>query len=265
MLAFWKQPRHKMSGLWLYFFCMGAPVFFGYWLYSFHSRILPNWIAPAVVPMFCLMVAYWDERRRIAKPFLATGLALGFFAVAILFQSNLIGKVAGQLLPGEKDPLRRVRAWRPTTALIEGEREKLEAGGRPAFIIADHYGMTGLFTFYLPQARTALKAGPLVYCVDSDEPNNQLYYWPEYNYRAGRQGQNAIYVSELDPYPLEPGWLWKWLTHQKVGYGEVSPPFPMPPRMLREFESVTDLGEFEIKIGNRVFRRVHLWACHNLR
>ena len=265
MFAFWKQPRHKMSGLWLYFFCMGAPVFFGYWLWSFHSRILPNWIAPAVVPMFCLMVAYWDERRRIAKPFLVIGLALGFFAVAILFQSNLIGKVAGQLLPGEKDPLRRVRAWRPTTALIEGEREKLEAGGKPAFIIADHYGMTGLFTFYLPQARTALKAGPLVYCVDSDEPKNQLYFWPDYDYRAQRQGQNAIYVSELDPYPLEPGWLWKWLTHQKIGYGEVSPPFPMPPRMLREFESVTDLGEFEIKIGNRVFRRVHLWACYNLK
>jgi len=265
MFAFWKQPRHKMSGLWLYFFCMGAPVFLGYWLYSFHSRILPNWIAPAVVPMFCLMVAYWDERRRIAKPFLATGLALGFFAVAILFQSNLIGKVAGQLLPGEKDPLRRVRAWRPTAALIEGEREKLAAGGKPAFIIADHYGMTGLFTFYLPQAKAALQSGPLVYCVDSDEPKNQLYFWPEYDYRARRQGQNAIYVSELDPYPLEPGWFWKWLKHQTVGYGKVSPPFPLPPRMLQEFESVTDLGEFEIKIGNRVFRRVHLWACHNLR
>ena len=265
MFAFWKQPRHKMSGLWLYFFCMGAPVFLGYWLWSFHSRILPNWIAPAVVPMFCLMVAYWDERRRIAKPFLAIGLALGFFAVAILFQSNLIGKIAGQLLPGEKDPLRRVRAWKQTTALVEGEREKLEAEGKPAFIIADHYGMTGLFTFYLPQARAALKSRPLVYCVDSDEPENQFYFWPEYNYRAQRQGQNAIYVSELDPYPLEPGWLWKWLTHQKVGYGEVSPPFPMPPRMLQEFESVTDLGEFEIKIGNRVFRRVHLWACYNLK
>jgi 4-amino-4-deoxy-L-arabinose transferase-like glycosyltransferase/membrane-associated phospholipid phosphatase len=267
MFAFWKQRR--VRPLWLYFFCMSAPVFFGYWLWSFHSRILPNWIALAVVPMFCLMVAYWDERRqagsRLVKPFLAIGLALGFFAIAILFQSNLIGKVAGQLLPGEKDPLRRVRAWQPTTALVEGEREKLEAEGRPAFIIADHYGMTGLFTFYLPQARTALPARPLVYCVDSDEPKNQLYFWPDYDYHAQRHGQNAIYVSELDPYPLEPGWLWKWLTHQKVGYGEVSPPFPLPPRMLREFESVTDLGEFEIKIGKRVFRRVHLWACHNLR
>jgi 4-amino-4-deoxy-L-arabinose transferase-like glycosyltransferase/membrane-associated phospholipid phosphatase len=267
MFAFWKQRRARP--LWLYFFCMGAPVFFGYWLYSFHSRILPNWIAPAVVPMFCLMVAYWDERRqagsRLVKPFLAIGLALGFFAVTILFQSNLIGKVAGQLLPGEKDPLRRVRAWKQTTALVENARKNLEAEGNPAFIIADHYGMTGLFTFYLPQARTALPARPLVYCVDSDEPKNQFYFWPDYDYRAQREGQNAIYVSELDPYSLEAGWFWKWLTHQTVGYATVPPPFPKPPRMLKEFESVSDLGEFEIKIGKRVFRRLHLWACYNLK
>ncbi len=263
MLAFWKRRRERP--LWLYFFCMGAPLFLGYWLYSFHSRILPNWIAPAILPMFCLMVAYWNERRRVAKPFLAGGLALGLFAVVILSQSNLIGKITGQLLPGEKDPLRRVRAWQPTTALVEGRREKLEAEGKPAFIIADHYGMTGLFTFYLPQAKAALPSKPLVYCADSDEPLNQLYFWPDYDYRAHRRGQNAIYVTELDPYPLERGWLWKWLTHQPVGYATVPPPFPKPPRMLKEFESVTGLGEFEIKYGDRVFRRLQLWECHDLK
>ncbi len=64
MIGFWKFPRHKMSGLWLYFFCMGAPVFLGHLLYSFHSRILPNWIAVSVLPMFCLMVVYWNVRFR---------------------------------------------------------------------------------------------------------------------------------------------------------------------------------------------------------
>ena len=154
MFAFWRQPRHKMSGLWLYFFCMGAPLFLGYWLYSFHSRILPNWPVAAVLPLFCLMAAYWEERWRAGskwiKPFLAVGIALGFFAVAMMYQSNLIGKITGELLPGEKDPLRRVRAWRPTTALVEAAREKLGAEGKPAFIISDHYGMAGLFSFYLP-------------------------------------------------------------------------------------------------------------------
>ena len=226
MLAFWKQSRHKMSGLWLYFFCMGAPLFLGYWLYSFHSRILPNWIAPAILPMFCLMVVYWDERRRVARPFLAIGLALGFFAVAILFQSNLVGKITGQLLPGEKDPLRRVRAWQPATALVESQREKLEAEGKPAFIIADHYGMTGLFTFYLPRAKAGLPSGPLVYCADSDEPENQFYFWPDYDYRAHRRGQNAIFVTELDPSVLEPGWFGKWLTRQTVVSTKVPLLFP---------------------------------------
>ena len=59
MIGFWKFRRERP--LWLYLFCMGAPVFLGHWLFSFHSRILPNWIAPAIIPMFCLMVVYWDE------------------------------------------------------------------------------------------------------------------------------------------------------------------------------------------------------------
>jgi 4-amino-4-deoxy-L-arabinose transferase-like glycosyltransferase len=263
MFGFWQRWRGRP--LWLYFFCMGAPVFFGYWLYSFHSRILPNWPVAAVLPMFCLMVVYWNERARVAKSFLAAGLALGLCAVAMMFQSNLVGKVLGEPLPGEKDPLRRVRAWQPTAALVETEREQLKAGGKPAFIIADHYGMTGLFSFYLPDAKTALKSEPLVYCVDSDKPQNQFYFWPQYDYRAQRKGQNAIFVTELDPYPLEHGWLWKWVKHQPVNYAEIPQPFPKPQRMLDEFESVTDLGEFEIKLGGRVFRRLHLWACYNLK
>ncbi|MGD0253305.1 MAG: glycosyltransferase family 39 protein [Verrucomicrobiota bacterium] len=263
MIGFWKRRRERP--LWLYFFCMGAPLFLGYWLYSFHSRILPNWPVVAVLPMFCLMITYWNERPRFAKPFLAVGLALGFFIVAIMYQSNLIGKITGELLPGEKDPLRRVRAWKPTAALVETEREKLAAEGKPAFIIADHYGMTGLFSFYLPEAHAALKTKPLVYCVDTDEPANQFYFWPDYNYRANRKGQNAIFISELDPYPLEKDWLWKWLEHQPVNYAAVPPPMQLPERIAGEFETVTDLGEHEIKFGDRVFRRLHLWACYNLR
>jgi 4-amino-4-deoxy-L-arabinose transferase-like glycosyltransferase/membrane-associated phospholipid phosphatase len=263
-LAFWRQ-RHEQP-LWLYFFCMGAPLFLGYWLWSFHSRVQPNWIAPAVIPMFCLMLLYWHGRRG-AKSFLAIGLALGGAAVILLYQSNFIGKISGQSLPGEMDPLRRVRAWRATAARVEAEREKLEAPGKPAFIIADHYGMTGLCTFYSPAARAALKSRPLVYCVDTAVPKNQFYFWPEYRYRDSRKGQNAIFVAELDLYRLEPGWFWKWLGHQPVSRAE--PPF-RPPRMLNEyvlpeFESVTDLGEFDIKIGSRTFRRLHLWACYHLK
>jgi hypothetical protein len=215
--------------------------------------------------MFFLMVIYWNERRR-ARPFLAIGLALGFLVVVILHQTNFIGKITGQQLPGEMDPLRRVRGWQSTARLVETEREKLETAGKPAFIIANHYGMTGQCTFYSPPARTTLKSDkPLVYCVDSEEPKNQLFYWPEYRYRDNRKGQNAIYVTSADLYPLESGWVWKWLKHQPVGYGQTPSPLPAPDRITQEFEAVTDLGESEIEIGNRVVRRVHLWACFNLK
>jgi len=264
MVGFWMFRRERP--LWLYFFCMGAPVFLGHWLFSFHSRVLPNWIAPAVIPMFCLMVVYWNGHRRLAKPFLIVGLLLGFFAFAVLHQSKLIGKITGEMLPGSKDPLRRVQGWKQEAALVEAKREQLQQAGKPAFIVCSHYGITGLYSFYLPQAKAAIQSDePLIYAMDSDTPENQFYFWPEYNYLAHRQGQNAVFVSEVDPYPLEPGWLWKWLKRQPIKYAEIPPPMTAPPKLLQQFASVTDLGEHDIKVGGRVFHRVHLWACYSLK
>ena len=93
---------------------------------------------------------------------------------------------------------------------------------------------------------------------------NQFFFWPEYVYRDSRRGQNAIFVRELSLRRLEPGWFWKWLKHQPID-DTGAPAFPLPPSVLQQFESSTDLGEFEIKSGNRVFHRVHLWACHHLK
>ena len=264
LFGFWKWRRERP--LWLYLFCMGAPVFLGYWLYSFHSRILPNWIAVAIVPMLCLMVAYWDERRRLARPFLTVGLALGFFAFAIMHQTKLVGKITGELLPPSKDPTRRVQAWKEEAAVVETEREKLQQAGKPVFIICGHYGITGLYSFYIPEAKAVIKSDePLVYAMDSDEPHNQFFFWPEYNYLEHRQGQNAVFASEVDAYPLEPGWFWKWLRHQPIACANIPPPSPAPPKLLEQFESVTDLGEHDIKLDERVFHRVHLWACYHLK
>ncbi len=165
MAGFWK--RYREHPLWLYFFCMGRPLFRAHVAWSFHSRIQPNWVAPAVVPMFCLMVAYWHARWsegcRGVSCWLGAGLAIGAVAAVFLHQSNLIGQIIGHPLPAERDPLRRVRAWKETTALVNAARLKLAQEGKPTFIIADHYGMAGQFTFYLPEARSALSAAPLVY------------------------------------------------------------------------------------------------------
>ena len=126
-----------------------------------------------------------------------------------------------------------MQAWKQEAALVETEREKLQQAGKPAFIICGHYGITGLYSFYIPEAKAAIKSDePLVYAMDSDKPQNQFYFWPEYDYPEHRRGQNAIFVSEVDPYPLEPGWFWKWLKHEPINYGKIPPPSPAPEKLV---------------------------------
>jgi hypothetical protein len=260
-LGMWKL--RSQPPLLRYLFCMGTTVFLGHWLFSFHSRVLPNWIAVSVLPMFCLMVAYGAHRGRPAKIILTGGVALGLAASVLLHDSDLIGKLYNTL-PGEADESHRLRAWAETAGVVEAEREKLATPGEPAFIIADHYGRTGELTFYSPPARAALGTEPLVYCVVSPQPANQFYFWPEYDYRRSRQGQNAIYVSLVSSSGLEDGWFWHWLKREPIAT-RPAPAEPVPELMAAEFQTVTDLGVREVKLNDRVFHRVHLWACYHLK
>ncbi|HEY1788400.1 MAG TPA: glycosyltransferase family 39 protein [Verrucomicrobiae bacterium] len=264
--------RRAEQPLMLYLLCMSWPIFLGHALYSFRARILPNWIAPAVPAMFLLMVIYGNERlrggARFVKPLLVAGLVLGILIEVPMHDSDLIGRVAGDNLPGAVDPLHRVRGWNSAASLVEAEREKLAAQGKPAFIIGGEYAITGECTFYSPVARKAVALKmPLVYCVHSDTPENQYYFWPEYDYRAvrqGRQGENAIYVEDAGPGKLEPGWLGKWLRGEPVSMKPTVPEAP-PARMVNEFEKVTDLGVRNVDYRGRQFHQLHLWACYNLK
>jgi len=262
MAAAWKRRAEKP--LWFFLFCLSAPLFLGHWLFSFHSRVQPNWIAAAVPPMFCLMVACWSESKKKLKPWLAASLLLGITVSVFMHGSDLIGRLAPSKLPGDIDFSHRLRGWRETALAVETERAKFDPS---AFILADHYGTTGLYSFYSPPARAAAKsAQPLVYCLDSDKPINQFAYWDAYDYRAHRRGENAVFVLRLDPYKLESGWIWKWLRGEPVGYRAIPAPPPVPGRVASEFESVTNLGVCEIRLKDgRVFQRVELFGCYHLR
>ncbi len=267
MVAFWKHRQENPLGL--YFFCLGGLVFLGHLVYSLHSRILPNWIAPAVLPMYCLMVIYWDARwregARAVKGWFIGGLILGLTIVALMHDTGFIGKIAGHPLPGDRDPLRRVRGYQAAAACVEQAREKMLPEGKPAFIICGHYGITGLFTFYLPEARTALRTQPLVYCIASGKPVNQFYFWPEYRYSDHRKGENAIYVTEPGTARLESGWFWKWLTGREVQVAKEPGPVAPPQVLVQQFDSVTNLGVQEIKVDGRIMKRIQLFECRNLR
>ncbi|HVV00902.1 MAG TPA: glycosyltransferase family 39 protein, partial [Verrucomicrobiae bacterium] len=243
-IAFWRT--HRRNPLLLYFFSMGAPLFLCYFAWSFHSRILPNWIAPSVLPLFCLMIAYWDTRWRLGtrglKPWLTVGLVLGFVVIILGYDTNLVGKLTGHYLPVKLDPLHRVRCWSKVAREAGKVRSELLAEGKPVFIITDHYGMAGEISFYLPEAKEAVSDVPLVYYKSTPYARNQFYFWPGY---LDRKGENAIYVVELDRDTLA-----------------LKTP---PATLVAEFESVTNLGVHNVMYHGQINRPLQFFACHNLR
>jgi hypothetical protein len=158
------------------------------------------------------------------------------------FITNFVAQLATPYLPIKIDPLHRVRAWDGVAQTVSEARQQLLAEGKPVFIITEHYGLAGTISFYLPEAKESVKGEPLVYCQSSDKPENQFYYWPGYE---GRKGQNAIFVNELDR-------------------DNVRPEFPSA-RLLKEFESVTDLGIREVPYHDQTCRALQIYACRGLR
>src|SRR5205814_2599641 len=176
-IDFWRRERH--NPLPVYFFSMGAPVFLFYLALACRSRVLPNWIAVSVAPLFCLAAIYWDSRwregARTVKAWLLGGLGLGLAVVIAMHDTDLIGKISGRKLPPKIDPLKRVRAQKQMAAMVGLARTKLLAEGKPVFIIGNHYGIASLISFYLPEAKTGVPDHPLVYFRSSYRPENQIY------------------------------------------------------------------------------------------
>ena len=162
--------------------------------------------------------------------------------MVVVHEPDVIGKVSGHSLPPEKDPLRRVRAWKETARLVGEARQTLLAEGKPVFIIGAHYGVASQVAFHLPEARAVAQSARLVYVPTSDRPADQFYFWPGYR---NRKGENAIFIQELD-----------------LKQPELRPP---PARLETEFSSVASLGPYEARYRNRVLRRFQFFACRGLR
>ncbi|NOS70873.1 MAG: phosphatase PAP2 family protein [Verrucomicrobia bacterium] len=265
MVGLWRT--HRRDARMIYIFSMGAPVFAVYLLLSFKQRVLPNWIAPSVLPLLCVMVIYWERRERDGAPWvmrwLGCGVALGGILVTFMLDTNLIGKIIGRPLPVAVDPQTRVRGYRETAKVVEQARQRLKAEGREVFVIANHYSTAGLLTFYTPEARTNVKSAPIVFCPRSDSPQSQFYFWP--GYESTQRGHNAIFVHEIRPLRLSSDWFVRWLRGNKELF-RARKEDSRPMRFLTaQFESVTNLGPHEIIYRNRVVRSVQIIECRNLR
>ena len=249
-VAFWHRDRRDARLV--YCFSMGAPVVLVYLLQSFHARVLPNWIAPAILPLFLLMALFWDKRRdqALVRWGLTAALSFGFAAVVLLHETGLIGKIIGRDLPVRLDPLHRVRGWHEVARIAGEARRRLAAEGKPAFILCTHYTYTSQITFYLPEAKARVRGEPLVYCRETARPENQFPFFPNYRYRQ-RTGNHAIFLDELE----------------RPRRDADPPPEPRqpPPELVGQFASVKSLGVFSAGYKGRPIWWFQMWECRDQR
>ncbi len=250
LVRFWRHDWKRRAtesasaALRLYLFCHGGIVLGFYLLYTFKTRVHPNWIATSIVPLllFTFFVAHDRWRAGAAWPrrMLISGISLGLPLIVLIHDTNLIGKLTQRLLPAKMDPLMRVRGYDALVKIVAAQRDQLAAEGRPVFVITDHYGLCGHLNFYWPDAKARVTTDPLVTVLSADRPQNQIWFWPHFRYE-NRKGQTAIYVQNAKR------------------------PYPVPERLRQEFASVTDLGIFEAEYRGRVAHRYQLFVCRDKR
>ena len=71
----------------------------------------------------------WRAGAAQIKPWLGAGIVIGAIPIVLLHDTNLITKLAGKPLPANLDPLRRVRGWRQTAAVVGAAGRARENAG----------------------------------------------------------------------------------------------------------------------------------------
>jgi hypothetical protein len=178
-------------------------------------------------------------------------------------ESRLVERLTGRALPAKIDPLTRVRAHTELARVVGEARQNFAKQGKPVFVVGDHYGITSLLTFYLPEAKSRVTDGPLVFCEPSEKPVDQYYFWP--GYLESHQGQNAIFVSERKEPELIDDWVTKWWRDETNFIRAVGQSEPAPEWLTDQFESVQSIGVREIKRRGQAYHVIEMYECRNLR
>jgi hypothetical protein len=236
------RRRRPADPLMIYLLCAGLPPALVAGAAGLGGGALPERLAPAALPLLGLAARYWDERRRegvrAATPLLLAGSALALGVMMAVLSPTTQRMIAGRNLPPELDLTRRFRGWTATAQAVESARERLEAEGRPAFVIGEDGGLAGLLAFHSPEVGAGFPRNPRVFGLTRAEPASPFDLWPGYR---GRSGESAVFVREAE----------------RAG--------PVPAALLEEFESLNDLGVREVALRGGAVRRIQLVECRGLR
>jgi hypothetical protein len=194
------------------------PLYGLFLFFSLNKAGQPNWTAPALVTGIIFTVVYWRElatRRPASRWLIKTALGVALVMTLALHASSLLP------LPPQLNLLHRALGWEQGAARVERARTQHQA----PLLIARHYGLASLMTFYLPDH-------PTTYLPPAPYGASQFTLWPTYTVTPATR---ALYLA--------------WNTNTP------------PATLQQQFSKIELVDDFWTQHGGRPMNRIAIFLC----
>jgi hypothetical protein len=214
----WLQMKQR------FLLIFGGPLFLMYSWLSLKQAGEANWTAPGAISLGLIAAAFWVERSltsRMARWFCGLGLTVGVALTLVMLRTEWLWDLTrpvrsviaspdrpktsglGETYAWEFDPSARLLGWRSIAARVEQARAEIEAEkGRPVFLIANHYGLASIISFYLQNRRVEGPGHPAVYTPETQTAENQYNFWPRYDALENPKADASDAPDELGASPM---------------------------------------------------------------
>lgn len=174
--------------------CVFWPLWGFFFIWSFHTKIQPNWPAMAVAGGLILAAAAWMRAARRSRLHAWLWPLIGAFIFVLVHVHDLLPLPYryNVNLPFVKEeiyfenPALRLKGWDDLAeALVDLRRNEFEDPEK-VFFFAENYDITAALAFHVPSR-------PRAYCVNTGRRLNQYDLWPG---PQDKKGWDAIYVRQ---------------------------------------------------------------------
>ena len=157
------------------------PMWLFFIVWSFHTKIYPNWPAMSYVAGIILGgYALARHLRRTERRWAKLWPTLGLVMFVLLYAQNWLP------LPANLNPTMRLKGWRNLGEKLDTLRHEKFADPDQVFYFASTYDITAALAFYAP-------GQPQAYCGFWDRRMSQYDLWPG---PQDKKGWDAIYVEK---------------------------------------------------------------------
>lgn len=192
----YRQAALLAAGFW--------PVWGFFLVWSFHTKINPNWSAVSYASGFILAAVVWDRVWRALggrnwRVWLWPAVGAALFAAFLVHDSLPIPWRVEGTIPFThrrfeiENPALHLKGWSDLGREVDELRRTRFDDPDKVFLFASNYDVTAALSFYVPGRERA-------FCLDTGRRLNQYDLWPG---PEGREGWDAIYVRQKYKGPPE--------------------------------------------------------------